>query len=160
MTKTYRATPEEWAQVKGYADLGGFSSYSCTFELLHRVQALEAAQQLHTFTADDVAPIRAPITRDRDETGDYLIVHDIPAPAASAAAQPADSLMDRVARAIYDAPNNHDGCWRSEARAALREVAAWMVEQAPEPGPVGKWLGQISTPFAVMADMLRDEANR
>jgi hypothetical protein len=33
-------------------------------------------------------------------------------------------------------------------------------EQAPEPGPVGKWLGQISTPFAVMADMLRDEANR
>ena len=128
MTKTYRATPEEWAQVKGYADLGGFSSYSCTFELLHRIQALEAAQQLHTFTADEVAPIRAPITRDRDETGDYLIVHDIPAPAASAAAQPADSLLDRVAEAVCDAPNTHEG-WRSEARAALRVVADWLREQ-------------------------------
>ena len=144
MTKTYRATPEEWAQVKGYADLGGFSSYSCTFELLHRIQALEAAQQLHTFTADEVAPIRAPITRDRDETGDYLIVHDIPAPAASAAAQPADSLLDRVAEAVCDAPNTHEG-WRSEARAALRVVAAWLRSEL------------ISRN---VADLLDNEANR
>ena len=127
MTKTYRATPEEWAQVKGYADLGGFSSYSCTFELLHRVQALEAAQQLHTFTADEVAPI---------------VVG-----AASAAAQPADSLMDRVARAIYDAPNNHDGCWRSEARAALREVAAWL-------------RSELISRNREVADLLEREANR
>ena len=125
MTKTYRATPEEWAQVKGYADLGGFSSYSCTFELLHRVQALEAAQQLHTFTADEVAPI---------------VVG-----AVSDAAQPADSLMDRVARAIYDAPNNHDGCWRSEARAALREVAAWLRSELLSRN---------------VADLLDNEANR
>ena len=127
MTKTYRATPEEWAQVKGYADLGWFSSYSCTFELLHRVQALEAAQQLHTFTADEVAPI---------------VVG-----AASDAAQPADSLMDRVARAIYDAPNNHDGCWRSEARAALREVAAWL-------------RSELISRNREVADLLEREANR
>ena len=137
MSKTHRLTPEQWESIERYADDNAYDA--CFLELRARIEALEAAQQLHTFTAGEVAPI---------------VVG-----AASAAAQPADSLMDRVAKAMYDAPNTHEG-WRGEARAAILEVAAWMVEQAPEPGPVGKWLGQISTPFAVMADMLRDEANR
>jgi len=61
---------------------------------------------------------------------------------ASLTSSPAGSLVDRI------------------GSAASLEVAAWLVEQAPEPGTVGKWLGQISTPFAMMADILRDEANR
>lgn len=64
-----------------------------------------------------MARIVAPITRDRDETGDYFMVQDVPV-----------ILMDRVAKAIYDAPNTHEG-WRSEARAAILEVAAWLREQ-------------------------------
>jgi hypothetical protein len=43
------------------------------------------------FTAEEVARIVAPITRDRDETGDYLNVHDTPAPA---------SLVETMARLI------------------------------------------------------------
>lgn len=61
---------------------------------------------------------------------------------ASLTSSPAGSLVDRI------------------GSAASLEVAAWLVEQAPEPGTVGKLLGQISTPFAMMADILRDEANR
>ena len=38
--------------------------------------------------------------------------------------------MERVAKALYDAPNTHEG-WRSEARAAIREVAAWLREDDP-----------------------------
>ena len=139
-SETHRVTPEQWAQQKRSTERYDLDS-ACITDLHHRVQTLEAAQQLHTFTADEVAPIVVPLAK------------------SPAAAQPAESLIDRVAEAIYDAPDNHEG-WRSEARAAILEVAAWMVEQAPEPGPVGEWLGQISTPFAVMADMLRDEANR
>ena len=55
--------------------------------------------------------------------------------------------MDRVARAIYDAPNNHDGCWRSEARAALREVAAWL-------------RSELISRNREVADLLEREANR
>ena len=72
---------------------------------------------------------------------------------------PECSLVERVARRLayeHDISPN----WEDEARIAIREVAAWILEQAPAPGPVGKWLGGVSTPFEVMADMLRSEANQ
>jgi hypothetical protein len=74
-----------------------------------------------------------------------------------APSSPAGSLVERLAHIL--APN-HPTVARGMARDAIRLVAAWLREQAPEPGPVGKWLGQISTPFAVMADILTREANQ
>jgi hypothetical protein len=47
-----------------------------------------------------------------------------------------------------------------QARAAIRVVAQWLREQDPEPGALGRLLGQISTPCGVMADLLDNEANR
>lgn len=129
MSKTHRLTPEQWAQQKRSTERYDLDS-ACITDLHHRVQTLEAAQQLHTFTADEVAPIRAPITPDRDQTG--------------AAAQPAYPLLDRVAEAVCDAPNTHEG-WHSEARAALRVVAAWLRSEL------------ISRN---VADLLDNEANR
>ena len=58
------------------------------------------------------------VTRDRGETGDYLIVHDTPAPASS--------LVERVVMAI--GRDGETARWY-EARAAIREVAAWLREQ-------------------------------
>ena len=55
--------------------------------------------RLMALNADDGEPIVMPSSRD-------------------------DSLIDRVAKAVYDAPSTHEGC-RSEARAAMLEVAAW-----------------------------------
>jgi hypothetical protein len=80
--------------------------------------------------------------------------------AAPIRSAPESPLVERVADAIAAQATSAGIVNDRPARAAILEVAAWLVEQAPEPGPVGKWLGQISTPFAVMADMLRDEANR
>jgi hypothetical protein len=37
----------------------------------------------------------------------------------------AGSLVKRVDKAIFDTLNSHEG-WRSEARAAIREVAVWL----------------------------------
>ena len=77
-------------------------------ELRTRVEALEATQH-----AAEVAPIVVPITRHRDEIGDYIIVHDTPSRAGS--------LVDRV----MDVLGHHgDGT----ARAAILEVAEWLAQ--------------------------------
>jgi hypothetical protein len=69
------------------------------------------------FTAAEVAPIVTPITRDRDETGDYIIVHDTPAPAGS--------LVERVGERIDFGINaNQDA--EGIALAVLRDIAAWL----------------------------------
>jgi hypothetical protein len=72
-----------------------FAYEVCLLELRDRIAALEAS-----------AGIGQPVT-----------------PANTSA--PTDSLVERVARAIYEAPHGVEG-WRSEARAAIREVAAWL----------------------------------
>jgi hypothetical protein len=102
-------------------------------------QAEYAAQQM-----DQAAPSPSPAPTDSLESTEHA---------------PTDSLVERVARHLayeHDISPN----WEDEARIAIREVAAWILEQAPAPGPVGKWLGGVSTPFKVMADMLRSEANQ
>ncbi len=87
------------------------------------------------------------------------VKHDLKQLCASRRPQPptfpADSLVGRVAIAIAAADDEGltNMTWNYHARAAILEVATWMVEQAPEPGPVAEI-------FAVMADMLRDEDNR
>jgi hypothetical protein len=77
MTNQHRATPEQWDSIERCAD--GSDPYSCILELRGRIEALEAAQQPRAFTGKVVAPI----TRDRDETGDYLIVGGTPSPTGS-----------------------------------------------------------------------------
>jgi|GWRWMinimDraft_6_1066014.scaffolds.fasta_scaffold27859_2 hypothetical protein len=43
MTKPHRATPEQWAQQALWVET--YEDSSCIMELLHRIEALEAAQQ-------------------------------------------------------------------------------------------------------------------
>jgi hypothetical protein len=75
---------------------------------------------------------------------------------------PECSLVERVARRL--ARFASEGLPGDDATpiasAVLCDVAAWILEQAPAPGPLVKWLGGVSTPFEVMADMLRSEANQ
>lgn len=83
----HRATADEWASVKALAS--GEVAYSCLVELLHRIEALEAAAQ----------PAKS----------NHLEIPD-------------SSLVHRVARAM-------NGATERQARAAIREVAAWLGEQ-------------------------------
>jgi hypothetical protein len=172
MTKPHRATPEQWEFIERFAD--SIDPYSCFLELRDRIEALEAAQHAHVDTSHLTDAERKQIREElaRPATFAELLmppprttttaplftaeeVARIVAPTVKESlTDPAGSPVERVQAVCDDKPLGH------EARAAILQVAAWLVEQAPEPGPVGKWLGQIATPFEVMADMLRDEANR
>jgi hypothetical protein len=44
---------------------------------------------------------------------------------------PVDSLVERLAKAIYGPSNTQEG-WRNEARAAIREVAAWLSRESED----------------------------
>lgn len=106
MTKQHRATPEQWG------DAGAFRSdiRACLFELRARIEALEAAQP-HQDKLDRLMALDA-------DDGDSIVMPS----------SPADLLIDRVAKAIYYAPGTNEGWGRSGARAAILEVAAWMLE--------------------------------
>jgi hypothetical protein len=95
----YKATSDQWAQVQKCADVVGSSDCSAILELRARVEALEANPK--------------PTPNDR---------------------QIRSSLVERVAIAISrceDSAAWDDEAvnWAPEARAAIREVAAWLKEQ-------------------------------
>jgi hypothetical protein len=141
MTKPHRATPEQWESIEGYAD--DYVYDACFLELRDRIEALEAAQHAHVDTSHLTDAEREQIRQKAaNATFAELLM---PPPRIKAPISPADSLIDRVAKALYDAPNNHEG-WRSEARAAILEVAAWLREQHG---------GDL-----IAATVLRREANR
>jgi len=53
---------------------------------------------------------------------------------------PVDSLVERLVKAVYGPSNTQEG-WRSEARAAIREVAAWLRSQDLSTGDY--WAGRL-----------------
>jgi hypothetical protein len=117
----------------------------CTDAIVGRVEALEAAQQdkIDRLIALDAA----------DPTPDPAM--DEPRP-ASPKAQPA-GLVERVAEAFADADERipTDGSvniYSPEARAAIREVAAWLRENDSE--------CQMGGDAAATAELLEQEANR
>jgi len=161
MTKQHRATPEQWAQQALWVET--YEDSSCIMELLHRIEILEATQHAHIDTLrlsdEERDQIRQELARPaRVFTAAEVAPIVVPNSSASLTSPPAGSLVERVGNRMPLLPDGRVD--DASARAAILEVAAWLVEQAPEPGTVGKLLGQISTPFAVMADILRDEANR
>ena len=102
MAEQHRATHHQWAKVKDLAERERVAAYSTILELLHRIEALEAAQQAKPNHPE----------------------------------KPDSSLVERVAAAITgdsDEPIN----WKPEARAAIREVAAWLQEQGKAYGSFG-----------------------
>ena len=91
MAEQHRATAEQWALIERMRHHGGHPEFSTILELLHRIEALEAAQPNHS-------------------------------------EKPDSSLVARVALAITGENGNLVDL-KPEARAAIREVAAWMSEQ-------------------------------
>jgi hypothetical protein len=138
MTKPHRATPEQWEFIELYAD--SLDADACILELRARIEALEAAQQPLAFTGKVVAPI----TRDRDETGDYLIVGGTPSPAGS--------LVERVAWLIakrFSESRPGTDCLPF-GRDVILEVAAWLRSEYPRREGYG----------TAWANLIEQEANR
>jgi hypothetical protein len=167
MSNHHTARPGEWADQENWACHDADSS--CILELRARVEALEATQHAHidtshltdaerkqireelarpaTFAELLMPPPRTttPITRDRDKTGDYIIVHDTPALNSL--------LVDRIAtdaelcqvynekttlRAVYDLGRQHGAApIRSGPESPLVErVADAIAAQATSAGIV------------------------
>jgi hypothetical protein len=160
MTDQYRATPKQWDNQKAWAVDDDDSS--CILELRTRVEALEARNETQRqatleWSGDVLRRIMAleagqktkpspAVDRERDLQDQIR-------------SGPECALVERVADAIAREATSAGIVNDRPARAAIREVTAWILEQAPAPGPVVKWLGGVSTPFEVMADMLRSEAD-
>jgi hypothetical protein len=107
----YKATPEQWAEVEGYGDPldpSPIAGCSCLLELRARVEALEAAQPKQ-ITQEELAKLIAQ-----------------PARVVPLATASAGSLVKRVNIAIDSAEYDESEHRWDEARAAIREVAAWM----------------------------------
>jgi hypothetical protein len=154
MTDQHRATPEQWDSIERCAD--GSDPYSCILELRARIEALEAAQQPRAFTGKVVAPIKAPITRDRDETGNYLIVHDTPALASS--------LVERVATdaelcKVYNDAPDHCGPALRAVYDLGREHGAVPIRSGPE-SPLVERVADAIAAQATSAGIVNDRPAR
>ena len=82
MTDTYKAAPEcwEWQEKWASKEVPDEDS-SCFLELRARIEQLEAhASNLKGSLTSSTPPPVAKVTRDRDETGNYVIVHDTATP--------------------------------------------------------------------------------
>ena len=127
-SEDYKATPEQWLLLERSGGVGLLAAEStCILELRARVEALEEAQRPRVFTADEVAPI-----------------------VVSAAPAPAGSLVERVANAMQPGTSVYKG----EARDALREVAAWLMDQYTDADDC------IPSEIGPVISRLREEADR
>jgi hypothetical protein len=123
----YKATPEQWAQCEDWvrSSVVGASD-ACILELRARVEVLEANTKHWRTDHLRLANTCASLAPDRRAFFSALLPDDEDSQQTPNPSQIRSSLVDRVARAIGrdDEPIN----WEPEARAAIREVAAWMRE--------------------------------
>ena len=142
----YKATPEQWAQVQKCADAVGSCDCSAILELRARIETLEAAAHKHIVetsanilalvsriesleaaerTASKVYEISEPLKLTPEQAQQ---VRDLlaPEPRRNYPAKPENSLVERV---VMDIGRDGETARWNEARAAIREVAAWLREQ-------------------------------
>ena len=121
MADQYRATDLQWDRIK--ARTSDNVTYSTILELRDRIEALEreaAMNELRAASAEARPTVKARITRDRDETGDYLIIHDA---SPNHPAKPDSSLKGRIKSRMIDGIGS---TWEETSASVLVEVAAWL----------------------------------
>lgn len=134
----YKATPEDWESQSNWAS--DCEDARCLLELRARVEALEAAQQ-------QPEPIDEEENDRRFHACMDLIKNATPEQIRAAAGLlERSSLVKRVALAISGIEDS--SCWDEEAvnwapeaRAVIREVAAWLRSQDLSTGDY--WAGRL-----------------
>ena len=146
MSTPHKATAEQWAQIEGYAATDMNDDYaSCLLDLRARVEALEAVQTAacpHVVSSDEGTSYCRLAEQSQDKL-DRLIEMDRAATDHIPDARKmvtASSLVERVAMAIHPDRCADPNLYLHEARAAIREVAAWLVDRGGYPWA---WVAQI-----------------
>ena len=116
MADQHRASLEDWDFVE--ANFPN-SICDCILELRDRIAALEQQNK------DVCIAINNAVVWNTEQNQRIAALEAAQASAQPTAPAPAGSLVERVARAIY----NDGGDFEREARAAIREVAAWLDSQ-------------------------------
>jgi hypothetical protein len=167
---SYRATPEQWAQVQKCADVVGSSDCSAILELRTRVEVMEDAAQKHIVeTSANILALASRVealeAAERQASKVYQIskplkltpeqaqgIKDLLAPESrrNYPVKPDSSLVERVGVAIFEQFENNGGN-EAEARAAIREVALWLNEE-----PLDLYPGDRG----IVVNALYDEANQ
>ena len=149
MTK-HKATAQQWQQVKRFATTGVFPTDSCTYELLSRIEVLEATQHAHVNTLRLSDKERDQIRQDLARLARVYTTAEV-APIV-VPSSPADLLIDRVTWLIakqFSESRRGTDC-TPFGRAVILEVAAWL--RAESEGHLGSGLH--------WARRLQQEANR
>jgi hypothetical protein len=112
MTKPHKATPDQWGQIEQFVADCGYDS--CLLELRARIEALEEIENSRRF-----------------EQAKALIDQSAPTPTSSLVERVADAIVTKATSAgiVDDRP----------ARAAIREVAAWLRDRGGYPR---EWIAQ------------------
>jgi hypothetical protein len=126
MTDQHRATPEQWEDQERWAFEEDAYSF-CILELRDRIATLETQ---NNEDANCWAMVRSSMHafRERLEVLEASLGIGHPVTPANTSA-PADSLVGRVASICASASDDEPEVWKPEARAAIREVAAWLKER-------------------------------
>jgi len=141
----YKATSDQWNQVQKCADVIGSSDCSAILELRARVEVLEGAVHKHIVeTSANILALASRVDALEAAERQAAKVHQIskplkltpeqaqqvrdllaPEPRRNHPAKPDSSLVERVEDALMESIKDQG----SMARAAIREVAAWLREQ-------------------------------
>jgi hypothetical protein len=167
----YTATPKQWAEIEHWSDEYGYAPQTCILELRARVKTLEDAVYKHIVeTNSNIVALFSRVESLEAAERPASKVHQIskplkltpeqaqgikdllaPEPRRNYPVKPDSSLVEQVKAVIELEDEKHywpspettaaDACRADMARAAIREVAAWMREN--EVGyTAARWLEQ------------------
>jgi folylpolyglutamate synthase/dihydropteroate synthase len=120
MKDQHRATAEQWLAME--VDGRNFAVASCLLELRDRIKALEATQHAHVDLSHLSDAEREKMLKSIASPGRFEVLEVAQPPQPNHPEFPDGSLVKRVANAM-------DGATEWQARAAIREVAAWLREE-------------------------------
>jgi hypothetical protein len=120
---TYKATSDQWAYQEHWSKEDGDAA--CLLELRSKVEALEASIKQWRTDHLRLANTCASLAPDRLKFFDALLPDEENSQLTPKSFPIRNSLVERVQDAIHDVEFPHGD---DEARAAIREVAAWLDE--------------------------------
>ena len=130
MAEQHCATDSEWYCIKARTcgDKADMVAYSTILELLHRIEALEAPKSGSIDLSHLSDAEREKILKLIANPGTFEVLEVAQPAKPNHPAKPDGSLVERVAAAIHPNVCADPNLYLHEARAAIREVVAWLLK--------------------------------